>query len=207
MIRGTAIVSLVILLVLVLYVPSAHPPQRFLAQIRMEHGAIARSWGADAAEQILQRAVNMQSAAANATPVPKARDAPSNAGVGAAVAREMASVNQRLFNNPYFRSIDALLLLASHRLATMLHWLPMLLVFTLAVLCDGALIRLVKAREFIQHDPEMFAVYACLAIAGACATVIALVVPVTVHPIVLPLAPIALSVLTGQALACFHRRA
>ena len=34
MIRAVAVLSLLVLLVLVLYVPSAHPPERFLAQLR-----------------------------------------------------------------------------------------------------------------------------------------------------------------------------
>ena len=41
MIRAVAAVSLLILLVLVLYVPAAHPPERFLAQLRAEHEAAA----------------------------------------------------------------------------------------------------------------------------------------------------------------------
>ena len=39
MIRAVAILSLVSLLVLVLYLPSAHPPERFIAQLRAEHDA------------------------------------------------------------------------------------------------------------------------------------------------------------------------
>ena len=42
MIRVVAVISLVCLLVLVLYLPSAYPPERFLAQLRMEHVAIAK---------------------------------------------------------------------------------------------------------------------------------------------------------------------
>ena len=41
MIRVVAVVSLLCLLVLVLYLPSAHPPERFLAQLRIEHQATA----------------------------------------------------------------------------------------------------------------------------------------------------------------------
>ncbi len=207
MIRATVILSLVTLLILVLYIPSAHPPQRFLAQIRQEYEATRVFWGIQPANRILERAVRMQDATADITPIPKASDAPSNTGVSNAVGREMESVNQRLFNNPYFRSIDALLLLASYRLATLLEWLPWLAVFALAAVIDGWFVRLIKAREFVQHDPEMFALYACLAIIVVCATVIGFVVPVTVHPLVLPIAPILFSILLGRALACFHRRA
>ena len=53
MIRVVAVVSLVCLLVLVLYLPSAHPPERFLAQLRTEHEATAAYWGDAPALRIL----------------------------------------------------------------------------------------------------------------------------------------------------------
>lgn len=206
MIRAVTVLSLVILMILVLYVPSAHPPQRFVMQVRIEHEATAAFWGAEAATRILARAIGMQAATAEVTPVPSAADAPSTSGVNGAVAQEMSSVNRRLFNNAYFRSIDALLLLASYRFATLLEWLPWLAGFALAPSADGWFVRLIKAKEFRQHDPEMFALYACLAIVGGCATIISFVIPVTLHPLLLPCLPLVISVLVGQALGCFHRR-
>ncbi|MDR3455678.1 MAG: DUF4400 domain-containing protein [Rhodoferax sp.] len=206
MIRAAAFFSLVILLLLVLYIPSAHPPQRFVAQIRIEHEATTAFWGSEPAARILARAVRMQDATVEVTPIPKASVAPSSTGVNNAVAKEMASVNQRLFNNPYFRSIDALLLLGSYRLSTLLEWLPWLAAFALAAIVDGWFVRLIKAKEFMQHDPEMFAVYACLAIIIMCATVVGFVVPVTLHPLVLPSVPLVVSVLVGRSVGCFHKR-
>ena len=50
MIRAVAVVSLLILLVLVLYVPAAHPPERFLAQLRAEHEALLKTHAACAAD-------------------------------------------------------------------------------------------------------------------------------------------------------------
>jgi hypothetical protein len=118
----------------------------------------------------------------------------------------MASVNQRLFNNPYFRSIDALLLLASFRLAMLLEWLPWLLAFPVAALVDGYLVRLVKAKEFLHHSPEMFALYACLAILTSCATVLAFVLPFTLHPLAVPCVPVVIGTLMGTAIRDFHAR-
>lgn len=207
MIRSVTVLSLVVLLILVLYVPSAHSPQRFVMQIRIEHEATAAFWGTEAATRILARAIGMQATTAEVTPIPSAADAPSTSGVNGAVVKEMSDVNQRLFNNPYFRSIDALLLLASYRLASLIEWLPWLAAFTLATWADGWFVRLIKAREFRQHDPEMFALYVCLAIVGLCATVICFVIPVTLNPLLLPCAPLGISVLVGLALGSFHRRA
>ena len=207
MIRVVAVISLLCLLVLVLYLPSAHPPERFMAQLRTEHQATAAFWGEAPALRILSRALGLQDAARQATPVPSAADAPPSIALGGAVAHEMASVNQRLFDNAYFRSIDALVLLATFRLSTLLEWLPWLAAFVLAVLADGGVVRLIKSKEFQQHDPELFALYACLAIVVACATVIGFVVPLTLHPLVMPGIPIAISVLLSRAVASFHRRA
>ena len=206
MIRAVAVLSLLVLLVLVLYVPSAHPPERFLAQLRAEHEASTAYWGAEPATRMLDRAMRMQDSTAEVTPIPAAKDAPSPAGVNGAVSLEMSSVNQRLFNNAYFRAVDALLLLASYRLATLLEWLPWLAVFVLAEVVDGGLARLIKAKEFLQHDPEMFAFYASLGIVILCATVIGFVLPVTLHPLLLPCVPLVVGVLVGRAVGCFHRR-
>ena len=206
MIRIVAVVSLLCLLVLVLYLPSAHPPERFLAQLRMEHQVTTAFWGETPALRILSRALGLQDSARQATPVPSAADAPPSSALGGAVAHEMASVNQRLFDNAYFRSIDALVLLAAFRLSTLLEWLPWLAAFALAVLVDGGIVRLIKSKEFRQHDPELFALHACLAIVVACATVVGFVLPVTLHPLVMPAIPIAISVLLSWAVASFHRR-
>lgn len=207
MIRIVAVVSLLCLLVLVLYLPSAHPPERFLVQLRTEHQSTTAFWGEAPALRILSRALGLQDLARQATPVPSATDAPPATAVGGAVAHEMKSVNQRLFNNAYFRSIDALVLLAAFRLSSLIEWLPWLAAFAIAVMVDGAIRRLIKSKEFRQHDPELFALYACLAIVTACATVVGFVIPLTLHPLVMPGVAIAISVLLSRALASFHRRA
>lgn len=207
MIRAVAILSLLAALVLVLYVPSVNPPERFLAQLRIEHEAAVAYWGSAPATRMLDRAIVLQGATADVTPIPSAADAPPAANVNGAVAGEMAAVNRRLFDNPYFRAVDALLLLASYRLSTLLEWLPWLSVFLLASLVDGTQARLVKAEEFVQHDPEMFALYASLSIMVLCATAVACVLPITLHPLLLPCVPLMIGAATGRAVGSFHRRA
>ncbi|WP_038213989.1 DUF4400 domain-containing protein [Xenophilus azovorans] len=207
MIRAVAVVSLLSLLVLVLYVPAAHPPERFLMQLRSEHDAAVEFWGRQPAHRVLDRAMRMQAGAAEASPIPTVRDMPAASGVNSAVAIEMASVNQRLFNNAYFRSVDALLMLASYRLSSLLEWLPWLLPLVLVAAIDGALVRIVRAQEFLHHDPEMFAVWCSLLIMASCATVVAFVLPLGLHPASLAAFPVAVAVLLGLAIANFHRRA
>lgn len=206
MIRVVSIVSLLCLLVLVLYLPSTHSPDRFVELVRQELQVIERSWGQKAAFRILSRALAVADSAQQVSPVPTPSKAPPVDVLGGAVATEMASVNQRLFNSAYFRSIDALLLLAAFRFSTLLEWLPWLLAFSAACVIDGALIRRVKAKEFRQHDPEWFAAHASLSIVTICATTIGFVLPQALHPLLMPCAPLLLSSFIGRALACFHLR-
>jgi hypothetical protein len=206
-IRIVSIAALLCLLVLVLYLPSAHPPERFLAQIRSEHQAMEELWGEAPALRILDRALVLQGAAREATPVPPTVGASAASGVDGAVAREMASVNQRLFGNSYFRAIDALVLLAAFRAAAMVEWLPWLAIAAFAAMADGSITRLIKAKEFKHHDPELFALFAGLAITSACAAIVALVIPVTMPPLLIPVVPVGVATLAALALANFHRRA
>lgn len=206
MIRIVAIVSLMSLLILVLYLPSAHPPEHFVAQLHLEHEQTARLWSAQHAEHILTRTLDAQDSAGQFSPIPNLRQAPDPNRVDSAVANEMSAVNARLFNSPYFRSIDALLLLATYRCFMLLEWLPWLLAFCAAALFDGAVLRAVKAKQFAHHDPEMFALYVCAAIVAACTTVIAAVLPVTLPATLLPGVPAAIAVFAAGALGNFHRR-
>lgn len=207
MIRIVAVVSLTALLLLVLYLPSAHPPERFVQQLREEHLRTGDFWGLPVAQRIFERMMVLQAEAQAVSPVPSASDAPGTAGVDQAVGREMAQVNQRLFNSPYFRSIDALLVLASYRLSALLQWLPACWVLALALVTDAFLERAAKAKEFRQHDPEMFALYVSTAILTLCASVLAMVWPWTLHPAAWAAAPIVVAVVLSRAIAHFHRRA
>jgi len=208
MIRVTAIVCLAALLAIALYLPSAYPPERFLDQLRREHASIAELWGATVAARILDTALGLQDSARRAAPSPHAEPpAASAAAVDTAVAHEMSSVSQRLLGNAYFRSIEALFLLAMLRLGTMAHALPWLLPFIVAVIANGQVSRLLKAREFGQHDPEVFALAIAGAIALTCVTFVALLVPAEIPVIVWPAAPLVVALLVGRAWACFHLRA
>ena len=207
MIRLVAVTSLLAVLALVLYLPSAHPPDRFLAQLRLEHAAAADMWGPIPAARMLERALEVQDAPREPAFVPEPTDASPAKPLDTAVAREMTSVNRRLFDNRYFHAVEALLLLALFRLSMIVEWLPWLAAFTIAALVDGYVVRAVRSREFVRHDPELFALAICAAIVVACGTVVASVVPATVHPMLLPSVPLVISALVACALASFHRRA
>ena len=172
MIRAVAVISLVLLLILVLYLPAVHPPERFLDQMRSEHQVAVDFWGAEPAYRMLDRAIRMQSRAVEVS-----------------------------------RSVDALLMLASYRLSSLLEWMPWLIPLMLAAGIDGLLLRVVWSKEFLLHDPEMFAVWCSLSIIAGCVTVVAFVLPVQWHPAMLAGSPIAMTMLLGRAIMHFHRRA
>ncbi|RJG00578.1 DUF4400 domain-containing protein [Noviherbaspirillum sedimenti] len=207
MIRFVCTASLVALLMLVLYLPAAFPPERFLNQLRVEHALTAEAWSPARAVRILARMLDLQATAQQASPIPPPSVEPPSQPVALDVAWQMAQANNRLFNSDYFRAIDTLFALATYRLCALVEWLPVLLAWMLAALFDGGMRRLIKSRAFIQHNPEIFALYACAAIVAACLTVVALVLPVTVPPLAWPLVPLAISVFASRALASFHRRA
>jgi len=66
------------------------------------------------------------------------------------------------------------------------------------VLLDGTIVRQIKAKEFRQHDPELFALYTCGAIVIVCATVVGFVVPFTLHPLAMPCVPLVVSLLLSR---------
>lgn len=206
MIRFVSTACLLTLLVLVLYLPSAYPPEHFTDQLRIEHRFNTAFWGEEHATHILARMLDFHATTIQVSPIPSMTDAPAATAADTAVANEMSRVNGRLFNNQYFRSIDTLLALATYRFCALIEWLPVLLVFMLAILFDGVVLRIVKSKEFLQHNPEMYALHVCAAIITACATVIAFVLPITLHPLALPTVPVAISGFMSRAVANFHRR-
>jgi len=221
MIRFMVVSVLVGLLVLVLALPATRPPAQFLAVMRAEHEAMAGFWGADAADAILQQALVWQGDAAAVAPVPRAADAPGRAGqpgsgastggatsaANQAAAREMAAVSRRLFDNAYFRSVQAVLLLAAFRLAALLQWLPWLAALGIAVLVDGVTVRRIRATQLRPHDPERFAVFAGSGVLGVCLLLLSAVAPMQLPPLAAAWTLVGITALVGLALGEFHRRA
>lgn len=206
-IRIVSTLSLVFLLIMVLYLPAAHPPERFINQLRIEHELNAEFWGNEYALRILSRMLDLHADRQQASPIPQTftnAQAPSQ--VDAAVATQMAQMTSRLTNNQYFKSLDTLLALATYRFSVFAEWLPFLLVFVFAAVFDGAVRRIVKSKEFLQHNPEMYALYVSAAIMIVCGTVVAFVIPVTLHPVLLAAVPVCVGILASLAVADFHRR-
>ncbi|HVR49766.1 MAG TPA: DUF4400 domain-containing protein, partial [Pseudorhodoferax sp.] len=191
MIRAVAIFSLSTMLLLVLYLPSTHPPERFVQQMEQEHRHASEMWGYAIAERILERAMAMTSHAGTASPIPTRDVVTARQPASGRIGEEMAQINRRLFDNAYFRSIEALLELASYRLSALVEWAPKSALLTFAILVDSIARRAIKAHEFTRHDPELFALCLCVAIILSCACAIALALPVSIHPMIWATAPFA----------------
>lgn len=96
MIRVVTITSLVLILILALYLPSAYLPERFVHQLRMEHGLNIEFWGHDAALRIMSRTLALQATVKEASPVPSLTNTPAVSAIDQAMAKQMSHVNERL---------------------------------------------------------------------------------------------------------------
>lgn len=205
-IRVVSTTSLILLLILVLYLPSAHPPERFITQLSVEHERNSAFWGEEHALRILSRMLELHADARQVSAIPDTFAAEPRSQVDAAAASQMSQMNARLLNNQYFKSIGALFALATYRFAALVEWLPYLSVFVLAAFLDGFIRRIVKSKEFLQHKPELFALHASLVILVVCDMIVALVMPVTVGPLLLALVPVSIGIFGSLAVANYHHR-
>jgi hypothetical protein len=205
-IRALSVASLGALLVLVLYLPSAYPPDRFLAQMRAEHALNDGLWGHEPALRILGRALAVRPESRDATLSTANAAGTVPAPVDVALAAQISTTTARLFGNPYFRSAEALATLAIYRVSSLLEWLPVLLPFLAAALLDGAVGRTVKSKEFSHHDPETYGLSGLLLVLMFCVTSIAFVLPVTLHPYFVAATPVAVGLFGSIAIANFHAR-
>ena len=206
-IRVVSTISLILLLILVLYLPSAHPAEHFISQLSIEHERNTAFWGDEHALRILSRMLELQTDARQASPIPDTlAPAESRNQVDSVPASHMSQMSARLFNNQYFKSIGALFALATYRFSAFVEWLPYVSIFVLAAFLDGFVRRIVKSKEFLHHNPELFALHASLVILIACGTVVAFVLPVTVSPLLLALVPASVGIFGSLAIANYHHR-
>ena len=197
LIRLMAIMSLSVLLLLVLYLPSAYPPERFVAQIRAEHMASADCWGNTYARRVLSRLFEYQAALAmqpGSASAPKVTRVP----VAQPVADSLGRVSLRLFQSSYFRSLDTLTMLALYRLAGLVQWLSTFGVLMTACIVDALVCRRIKRVEFAKQHPEWFAAAMGIVILLICLLAVACVLPVQLSPFLLPAMLCVVAWLTGQ---------
>lgn len=192
------------LLLLVLYLPSAYPATRFLEHIHIDYLNLMQTWDIQPATQVLMRFQRWYGRAAEISPIPKNSALIISSPINHAVAAEMAGVNQRLFNSPYFQSLDALLALTVFRLAVFCEWLPYITLPCFTIMADGYLRRLIIAKEFAFHNPEYFGAMICLTILLSFTFVFELILPIHLPVLLFPTLSLSLAITLGQALAHYH---
>ena len=203
MIRYVFIAAMLAILCIVLYIPSAVPPERFLDVLRQEHAVTQRAWGPEVAERVLARMLDMQQASAVSTP-PTPVETKQPTAVDAAMTAQIGQMSTRLFGNPYFRSIDSLFALVTYRLSATLELLPLLGIFLVIVAVDGFVVRMVRSKEFIPHSAEMFGGSVVGGIALGSAVVVAWFLPYQLHPMLVVLALLAMLFVLSRAVANYH---
>jgi len=189
-----------------LYLPSAHPPGRFLEQLREEHVRNVALWGADHANRTLARTLALYAAREELAPAAfSSTPSVAAAADNAATAQQMSDVLQRLFHNSYARGFDAMLLLATYRLCLLAQWLPWLGGVTLLACFDACMLRLIRAKEFLEHRPVRLALCATGAVLALALSVLLLVIPASIGPVAQAGAPLALGLLFARALGHLPR--
>jgi hypothetical protein len=198
--RGFAL-ALAATLVYTLYLPSAHPPARFLEQMRREHERTMALWGADHARDILARSLALYGQRDELAPTAFAAT-PDAAVTGANAA--LAEVVQRLFHNAYAQGFDAMVLLATYRISVLAEWLPWVALFVLPACFDGYLVRIIRCKEFLEHSPTRFALCGFGAALALWLVLLMLVIPAGIDPLALLAVPLALGGLIARAISHFH---
>ena len=210
MIRGVFIAAMLAILCIVLYVPSAVPPERFLDVLRVEHQVVERTWGAEVSQRVLGRMLDLQEASVTVSmppslhgpgPVPATRPPGT---VDVVMTTQISQMTTRLFGNAYFRSIDALFALVTYRLAAVVELLPLLTTFLLVVAIDGFVVRMVRAREFRAHSAELFGASVVAGIALGSSVVVAWFLPYPLPPMAVILALLAMLFVLSRAVANYH---
>jgi len=204
MIRIVWIAALGCVLALVLYIPSAVPPDRLMQTVRAEHELNATLWGSSAADRILERMLSFQANGVNVSSPPPETMQVAGPGINTAMATEFGQMSTRLFSSPYFKSVDALFTLATLRAATLLHVLPLLLVFMGVCAIDGFVVRSVRAREFAAHSAEVYTASATAGIALLSLVLVALFLPTTVSPLYTIGALLLMLFMLSRAIANYH---
>jgi hypothetical protein len=192
-------------LVYCLYLPSAHPPAHFVEAARVEHDLNEAFWGADHAGLILSRALALYGRREELAPAAFASTpgVPITA-VNAAVAQQMADVVERVFRNGYARGFDALVLLATYRVAALAQWLPWLAAFVLLACVDAYFVRLIRSHEFQGPSPARFALCATGAALVCVLLMLLLVMPAAIEPWVPAGVMLLLGMLIARAIRHFH---
>lgn len=206
MTRIVVIGTMLVFLALLFYLPSAYEGATFIERIRVEYDESVEHWGEEHALGALSAAAGLH-ATQRKPPAPgTVQSSVPRVGVDNAAAQRLAQASERLVNNQYVRSINALLSLFIYRLVATLSLYPLGLLFLIAGLADGLAVRKIRARELGLHDPEVFATFGAATAFILCGTAIMFLLPIHIHPLLLLLPPIFASACLNQVVANYRAR-
>jgi hypothetical protein len=198
--RAAALLAATVV-VLWLTAPALVSPASVAAAIRSEDSLHSALLGQVAGQGILARALRWlgqaDHAARDLAPPEPAPIDPLSMRLGAAV--------EAVLQIPYVQGVRALGRLAVYRLAALAEWLALGLPLLLAGAIDGALMRTVKTRSFAHLSPVLFGIGLHGAIAVVVCIVVALLLPVVLHPVVWGALIAAFGVALRTAVSNFHR--
>jgi hypothetical protein len=154
-----------------------------------EHGLQVATFGDAPAERVLERFGRYR-----------------RIGDGGAVGDSGSDPTTGFLRSEYGRSLGALLLLSLYRVSAFVELLPLVLPFLVVFMVDGLVTRSVRALEFVPHSAGIYGAAYLGLVTVFSFTVVAMSLPVLVHPMLFALAPFAAAVLAGRAAANFHKQ-
>lgn len=117
----------------------------------------------------------------------------------------LAAAADAVSQTPYVQGTRALGRFALYRLAALAEWFGLGLPLLLAATIDGVLIRTVKLRSFAHASPVLFGIGLHGTLAVLACMVLALLVPVGLHPLVWGGFLVVFAATVRTAVSNFHR--
>ena len=198
--RTVAVVGAIVVL-LWLTLPMLVSPASVAAALRDEDRLHAAWLGESAAHGIRVRALGWLDRAAyagdNAAPMAPLRLDP--------LSVRLAVAGDAMSQNPSVQGTRALGRFAVYRLAALVEWFGLGFPLLLAATIDGALMRTVKLRSFAHVSPVLFGIglHGMLAVLAGMA--LAMLVPVSLHPLAWGGLLVAFAATVRTAVSNFHR--
>ena len=206
MIRIVFVGALALILCAVLYIPSTTSPERFIETIKMENAAHRAAWGDDAANRIMVRLLDLHQGVVQEPP-PAMSSSAATLPAGspqAAVTAQVGQMGARMFANSYFKSIEALMMLATYRACALIELLPLALLVLVVVAIDGFVVRVVRSREFVPHSAELFSASAACSILVGSLIMLSMFLPLSMPPMYITAAIVVMLFILSRAISNYH---
>jgi len=189
------------LVVLWLSLPAFVSSASVVAALRSEDSLHGIWLGERAAERVLVRTLDwLGQASAAGEDLARHRPVPDDP-----LSVRLASAADALLATPYLQTIRALGRLGVYRVAALAEWFALGLPVLVGAVIDGALMRTVATRSFAHPSPVFFGVGLHGTIVVGTCMVLALLLPVVLHPVLWGTLIALLGMALRTLVANFHR--